>query len=94
MQQVPSPPGPAHPGGVKVARWRRDKAVHRGHLPLSGDRQAKGGQANGSRRPLAVKTYNDHFIRLFPDMSEDDDFEEEFDEDDDDEFGDDDEGEE
>jgi hypothetical protein len=68
--------------------------VHRGHLPLPGDRQAKGGQAKGSRGPLAGKTYNDHFIRLIPDMSEDDDFEEEFDDDDDDEFGDDDEGDE
>ena len=68
--------------------------MHRVGLPLHRDRRAEGGQAKGSRGSLAGKTYNDHFIRLFPDMSEDDDFEEEFDEDDDDEFGDDDEGEE
>jgi hypothetical protein len=55
---------------------------------------AKDGQAKDSAGPLAGKTYNKHLSRLIPDMSEDDDFEEEFDDDDEDEFGDEDEGEE
>ena len=38
------------------------------------------------------KTYNDHFSRLIPDMSEDDDFGEDDFDDDEDEFGDEDEG--
>ena len=94
MQQVPPPSGPALRVGDQAAKWRRDKALHRGDMHLHSDCRAKGRQPKDDGAGLAGKTYNDHFSRLMPEMSEDDDFEEEFDDDDEDEFGDEDEGDE
>ena len=95
-----SPSGASHTHSGKFAPGcGTDKAVHRGHLLLHGDRQAKGGQVK-SPRTLTGKIYNKRSVEWSQSgMSEDDNnfddnFDEEFDEDDqeDDEFGDEDGG--
>jgi hypothetical protein len=89
-----SPSGASHTHSGKFAPGcGTDKAVHRGHLLLHGDRQAKGGQVK-SPRTLTGKIYNKRSVDLSQSgMSEDDNnnfednFDEEFDEEEETGFG-------